>query len=242
MSCSEWLKLVSELCFDNKTSIAIAIQKVTEEQSHASILYHQKQDNRYHLLHLAWHCLLKDQPTTEVSENRFYYTNTQISTAIQASVRTLSSKVSRRYMNQKDGPEYGLESQPKSFFDLSSGEVKLGENASGLTCATFVLALLRSHYVHIIDYQIIPDRREDEQLWFELVIKTLENTRRATPEHIEKVRQSTRGAVRIRSEDVVCAAKWFDGFIPYQITNLTNEIDDIRAFLPIGSTPRQNIS
>jgi hypothetical protein len=228
MNCSDWLKSTQSLLFDEQTAIAFAISKTGEAQLHVGVLCHTKKDDSYSLIHLAWHCWLQNQSKEEFESDNYYWVSTQIPRSIQANIRALCAKIWKRY--SKDGIDYGFSSRSPSCFDLKSGEVRLGKDSSGLTCSTLILAVLASHNVQLVDFQTAPQRPDDQQ-WFDHIIAHLQNYKRATREHINKVQQSKEGAIRIRPEDVVCAGKHFDGTTSCDLNSLLDEIDNVREYI-----------
>lgn len=97
---------------------------------------------------------------------------------------------------------YGLRFGTSSFDD--SGRFVAGPNETGLTCATFVIAIFEWAGVPLIDISTWQARAEDEQAQRALV-EVLRGSRDATPEHIVAVEREI-GCIRVRPEEVAASS------------------------------------
>jgi hypothetical protein len=98
----------------------------------------------------------------------------------------------------------------------------LTNDGCGLTCATFVMALLRTYGIELLRQEEWPERPEDRP-FHEFIVHELE-TSGADPEHVEAVRKEI-GCARYRPEEVTAAALLGDlpvGFV--QASSLGAEI------------------
>ena len=104
---------------------------------------------------------------------------------------------------------YSLRYDPDAVIDPVLG--RLVTNAGlGLSCVSFVLAILRSCRVQLVDAATWPTDRPEDLLAQESLIGFL--TGRTTPEHLEAVK-AERGCTRIRAEEAVAAG----GFLQYPV-------------------------
>jgi hypothetical protein len=127
---------------------------------------------------------------------------------------------------------YGLDSQG-SCFDRATGDFIPPPIGKGLTCATFILAVLRSLAFAPALEESWPVREDDEEFGRQTVADLEED--QADPEHVTAVRRDI-CAQRFRPEEVVAATihpsgEWPVGFAP--AAALAQEIlGDLRAARP----------
>lgn len=85
-----------------------------------------------------------------------------------------------------------------------SGRFVAGANETGLTCATFVVAVFEWAKVPLIDVSTWEVRTDDQEAQRELV-EVLARSRDATKEHIAAVKREV-GCIRVRAEEVAASS------------------------------------
>lgn len=177
---------------------AVAIKRVAGEQYHVGLVYRPDAGAPLRLLHLGGHHRLKD----EVLRNSY-------SCVLLAGLpRTLAPTVVMNCKLAAEAPEnrhlpYGFGYQVDSVRqDPATGVITL-HGPSGLTCATFVLAILDVAGFILLDLGTWQERPGDHE-WKDFVIAELERTW-ASAEHVESVR-GDRSHTRVRPDDVAGGA------------------------------------
>jgi hypothetical protein len=110
-------------------------------------------------------------------------------------------RVSRK--NEQGGIPYAF-SCPEGASDVQTSAFLLGPTRFGLTCATFVLALLEHAGLALVQLDSWPSGRAGDEQWQMRILADLEKCG-ASKEHLEHVRQEI-GSVRYRPEEVAAAA------------------------------------
>lgn len=163
-------------------------------QRHIGLLHrHQGQIRN---LHLAWHGDLRDQPC---DDNACVWVEPKLHLSRARQVAARCRQIARA--NGRYVP-YGF-SLPTARFDPATGRFIFGPTSTGLTCATFVLA--------VFDFACVPlavygswQARPDDAAWQQGILELL-RTHGAPPEHIAAV-SAELGCVRFRPEEVAGAA------------------------------------
>lgn len=176
---------------------AIAITG-NRESRHLGFFYRDTaRDGSLHLLHLVGRGLLDAAASMQP---QYLWGLPKIHEFRQSDL--VAKAILIRDRNQEGRVPYGL-SPPESFFDKTTGAMLLGPNKTGLTCATFVLALFHMIGIALIDYQTWKDRPADKEFQ-DSVIAWLQRDG-AEPAYINKVRKQVNG-FRYRPEEVMAAA------------------------------------
>jgi hypothetical protein len=179
------------------SSTGVVICLTPQDRRHAGVVY--KNDREWRILHLAWHECLRD----EVMPLNEGYVWIDPEPAIPAerlqTIAAFCRLVADR--NSEHGLPYAF-SAPSNWFDPTTGAVQPSPENLGLTCASFVLAVFSAMSISLLNEQTWQARDSDKQ-WHEEIILLLE--RRASPEHIKRVRDSL-PAIRFRPEEVAGAA------------------------------------
>lgn len=178
---------------------AIAITEPRPGQRHLGIAYRVAAGSEPRLLHLAWHRALRDDE--HVGGRYRCVLLADVPPAMQPVIVAQCKRSSEA--DSEDGLPYGFGYTPSSVHrDESTGRLLI-EGASGLTCATFVLALLEVSGVRLADLDSWQDRDGDDA-WKEWVAEALQQSG-ASEAHVAAVRNDS-GHVRVRPEDVAGAA------------------------------------
>lgn len=180
--------------------VGVVIHK-TGMGKHAGFLY-RRDDGSVRVLHLAFHHMLRDDEVSDWAR--------QVSDQFGESLRwaelglpddskvVFAAHLSQIFLGNPQIP-YGLDAGGTVF--TSDGKFVRGPIGKGLTCATFIAAILAG-YGHPLVTNDWPSRPEDEA-WAEQILAMLEN--RASPEHIDAVKADI-GAARYRPEEIVGSA------------------------------------
>jgi hypothetical protein len=120
----------------------------TPLDAHTGIFYVDA-DDRPHVLHLAFHYDLQSQPLSAPGEwLASVWAPPPLPPERAEAVAALCERVWET--SGEDGLPYALRYVRKSHFVRGSGELRLAKDTHGLTCATFVLALLSSSGVRLL--------------------------------------------------------------------------------------------
>ena len=170
-------------------------------QLHSGLIY--KYQGNLRILHLAWHHRLFEEDSVKEFFKHYYWIKPNLPKARQKLISARCRRIFGKY--SEGGLKYGLYYRNGTFTD--EGLVKLDESASGLTCATFVLAVFASEGYKLIHTEEWPIREEDEE-WHKSIIATLIQ-HGAEPEHITNV-ISEKGCARFRPEEVSLSCAYKD--------------------------------
>lgn len=189
--------------------LAVAIGETDVDQRHIGIL-HRTKDKPPKLLHLEWHCRLKND--SAIPEKLTIWVAAAVPSRRQRQVATYCRRIWQ--MNAKGGVPYGF-SPPNESFDPETATFLKGPTQFGLTCASFVLAVFHAAGVPLIEYTTWPADRPGDREWQEKILTYLEH--RAEPEHINHVRSEI-GAVRFRPEEVAASVALAPPLVSFQAT------------------------
>lgn len=189
-------------------SVCVLIGETGRAQRHIGIL-HRQSGHQAEVLHLAWHCRLENSTLLPKYMSLWIAPNYP-----EPRLRSLAAWCRRIWKaNSNDGIPYAF-SHPDDCFDIATAKFLMGPSVFGLTCASFVLAVLDRAGLRLVDYSTWPIGREGDQEWQEKIITDL--SRRAASEHIEHVRSEI-GAVRYRPEEVAAAVAHAPPPAPFDI-------------------------
>jgi hypothetical protein len=188
---------IAEQPIDDSLFVAVAIGEPEPNQRHVGIL-HRTANSTHFLLHLAWHCILKNEAVLPD-----YFRLWAVPTIEPVRLRTVAAVCRRVWRkNAAGGLPYAF-SSPEDSFDAATGALLLGPSRFGLTCASFVFGLFQAAGLQLALYGEWPQGRSGDQEWQEAMIEKL--TGRADAEHIDHLRTEI-GAARYRPEEVAAAA------------------------------------
>ncbi|WP_144435578.1 hypothetical protein [Roseovarius atlanticus] len=173
--------------------LGVAIKNAGGDQNHCGLLY-RLDDGEVRMLHLAFHFDLRDdewRPDYCCAPVGFELENQLVVAAFANAVA-----------NAEPNVPYGFDANGM-VFDRSSGELLEAPAGKGLTCATFVLALLRTLGFEPLDEASWPVRDDDEE--WQAKILELMKANDANEDHIEAVTRNGQSK-RFRPEEVVGAS------------------------------------
>lgn len=133
------------------TSSAVVLVRVDETQFHLGL----RRSNRAEepVLHLAWHRRLRDEPLARMLRAGpetlpAAVVVLSLDPYVDEALQILSRRVARLHANSSSALWYGF-GENQARFDTRTG--LLSDPDAAFTCTTFVLALLRSVGVHLLD-------------------------------------------------------------------------------------------
>jgi hypothetical protein len=121
---------------------------------------------------------------------------------------------------------YGLDSDLICFDE--DGTYRAPPAGKGLTCATFIVAVMKSQGYEICDLPTWGHREED-QAWQEWIIRMMEKYH-VDPAHIDLVRNDI-GAKRYKPDEVVASASLMSDAWPIKFSDARALADEITAEL-----------
>jgi hypothetical protein len=142
------------LCGEGKLAeviCAVVLVRVEENQFHLGL--RRDKDEHETVLHLAWHRYLRDQPLVQLIEpDRRMLPAAAIALSldplVNEALQILTSRIAARYARRLSLILYGF-GDVSTTFAQATGHVI--DHDAAFTCATFVLAMLRSVGVDLID-------------------------------------------------------------------------------------------
>jgi hypothetical protein len=159
---------------------------------HAGVVF-RSSDGQGAVVHLAWHCKLECEPLSGWAHVVPDIDPVDL-VVIAAHCVTL-----RR---ARPNIPYGLAFETSTFDD--DGKFVPGPGESGLTCATFVLAIFEWARVPLLERATWEPRSDDVAIQ-QTLVGYLKKTATARPEHIAAVEAEV-GCVRFRSEEAAAAS------------------------------------
>lgn len=220
---------------------AVVLVRGSETQFHLGL----RRSDALHepVLHLAWHRRLLDQSLAQVTHARGQalpaaVVALTIDPLVDEALQVLAGRVARRYANQPSPIAYGF-GESAAGFTSETGEST--DPDAAFTCATFVLALLRSVGVRLIDPQRWRAPTEEDLAWQrdigEHLLSWIEaHVHGDLPRAKERV-EHDRGSRRYRPTDVAGAALFGPARWPVGAEDVDPRARELEASLPwSGST------
>ena len=163
---------------------------------HLGIIHRSEDDNVPHMLDLAWHFRLRNDP----ADPDYFWVEPGFPERRARQVATFCRLVAKRNEN---GLPYAF-SDPDRSIDPMTGGFLLGPTKLGLTCASFVLAVFAATGLPLAVLESWPRGRDGDAEWQAFIVECLEKSE-ATPEHVAAVRGEI-GHVRYRPDEVAAAS------------------------------------
>jgi hypothetical protein len=219
MDITSWIRPAKD--FSSNSAVAtIGIRRIDRNQFHVGIFYRNRDTREDRILHLAFHCDLRDQLLEE--DLRYYWVIPNLPEMRQVQISALCRLVVR---NNAGSIPYGLRYNRSTFF-TQQGELIVGTECSGLTCATFIIAVFERAGVRLVNIHDWPTRDEDKQ-WHNEIISVLE-TECEHVEHVNRVKKEY-GCSRFRPQEV-CASILFEPK-PAEFIDIETSAKQIENFL-----------
>jgi hypothetical protein len=176
---------------------AIGIGQSAPKQRHIGIL-HNSEDDMWRVLHLAWHCILKNE-----REIPPYFTMWVELRYDAQRLRQLAAFCRRVWRKNSDGGIPYAFSHPREALHPSTGAMLFGPTQFGLSCSSFVLAIFSSVGLDLVAYATWKPDRPGDREWQAAIIEQLRD--RASESHLKHL-QAEIGSVRFRPEEVAAGA------------------------------------
>lgn len=173
--------------------IWVAIRKIDEGQNHCGLAYRREGDE-IRLLHLAFHHDLRDEQLAAPYR--------RVSVGLDITNQLVIAGFAIAMAEAEPGIPYGF-NDDGIVFDDETGELLEAPIGRGLTCATFVTALLSHLGYELIDRDSWPERETDAD-WRAHMIELVERYS-GDADHADALRSSP-FAARIRPEEVAGAS------------------------------------
>lgn len=222
------------------SACAVVLVRVAETQFHLGL--RRSDESHEPVLHLAWHRRLFDQALAQViKEKQGVLPSAVISLSldplINEALQVLAGRVAVRYANNAS-ISYGF-GEPTATFESETGN--LTEPDAAFTCATFVLAMLRSVGVRIVDCERWRARTKEDLQWQREIGKRLLEWIEAQyhgdlPRAKERVENDI-GSRRYRPTDVAAAALFGPDKWPVGVEEVDPRAGELEAVLawPVSS-------
>jgi hypothetical protein len=173
--------------------VGVGVTRISETQNHAGLVF-REDDADPKFLELRWHHSLHIGPPSQ--ESAFALLNIH-----RLRVPAVAGYCQSVWDENREGRiPYGFK-LPSECFDRNTAKWLLGDTGLGLTCATFVLAVLLATGINIADLDDWPVRDSDKE-WQQLIICHLKNFAPKQAQYLE----SETGSLRYRPEEVGGAA------------------------------------
>jgi hypothetical protein len=184
-------------------AIMIAATDPDSDQRHVGIAYRVDESSSARWLHLAFHLDLRHEHSVPI---KYFWIDPSIVSERLRQVAGICVDIAEA--NATGDIPYSFGS-PNDAFDLENRKFLFGPSKSGLTCASFVLAVFDCAKLQLVAYSGWPKPDEDDVRWQQSILKILKEKERqgkASPEHIAAVEREIGNSVRYRPEQVAGAA------------------------------------
>lgn len=201
MDDPKWLFLPPDVPFEKLRSAGVAIMPTGPGRWHAGMLHRATEGTAY-LLHLAWDQDLRNAPPS----NEYAWVQLDLPPARLLSIAAMCRRIAKLHASPRGGLPYAFRYRETAF--STDGRIPLGKSEHGLTCATFILAVLRSTGIDLLRLAEWPRREGDVERHREL-LDMLRRDPRVAADHLAAV-AAEESCVRYRPEEVVAAASSAD--------------------------------
>jgi hypothetical protein len=179
--------------FDELSFLGVAVCEVDADQIHVGFLY-KLDDGEVRLCHFARHFALRDHPPSP----NYLWQNMGLD---ETSRHFVAAYVANYRINPANIP-FGID-PGGACFDSVTGDFIRPPLGKGLTCATFIIAILKANGFSLLIENQWPNRPDDDE-WQEKILRVLAE-HCDDPEHFEAAERDI-GAKRYRPEEVAGAA------------------------------------
>ncbi|MFO0607980.1 MAG: hypothetical protein U0324_32750 [Polyangiales bacterium] len=194
MTPSPWPRMLRDTAPEELPALAVLVLLPVD---HCGVLY--EAEGRRAMLHLAWHKHLSVDDVPSHRTDKYAWVAPNLPRERGLAVAAICRRVWRR--NQQRGIPYGLRYDATTFH--RTGELMLGRDELGLTCATFVLALFRQGGVELLRLEEWPARPDDLDRQRDLVAR-LRSDPTVPREHCDAIEREI-GTIRYRPTEVAGA-------------------------------------
>lgn len=164
---------------------------------HVGFVYRTKDDSIV-LSHLGWHHAFYGAGELE---DQYLWLDSLLDPEICEMIAEYLELVASEFENETI--PYGIVYPVDPF---GEGTVYRARNdGEGLTCATYVVAIMERMRQPVLDASTWPTGRADDIKWAELILSMLEKRKDIKPEHVEIQRKVLPFVTRLRPEEVAAA-------------------------------------
>lgn len=183
--------------------VAVAIAEPAVDQRHTGLFFRFSAADPHEFLHLAWQCDLRLQ----TPKNTYLWVEPAIPARRLIQVAAICDDIASANVPDQIPYSFG---PPNDCFDEHSCAFLLGPTKTGLTCASFVLAVFHRAGLQLVNYGTWPKPTLEDIEWQRTVLANLKSLRttdpsRVTQEHITCVQSEVGTSVRYRPEHVAAA-------------------------------------
>jgi hypothetical protein len=203
--------------------VAVAISEPRFDQRHAGVFFRFIATEPHEFLHLAWQRDLRlDAPKSD-----YLWVDPAIPSRRLLQVAAVCNDIASA--NHPDQIPYSF-GPPNNCFDEHSCAFLLGPTNTGLTCASFVLAVFHRAGIQLVKYGTWPKPTQEDIDWQQKVLANLRDPSCTDPstvtqEHIQCVQSEIGTSVRYRPEHVAAAAiKWKSAPVRFQCVSRLGEV------------------
>ena len=184
--------------------LGVAFSRVGNDGFHSAIAY-RASGGSLHLLHLAGHRELRDNPDTHSSLQPYVCVEPNLSRAERISLAGYCLRIHKINYKRNNIP-FNLQYDEGIGFDPTTGEVISAADLNGMTCATFVLHVFRSAGPMLLDATSCPSNREgDDKRRLALAANVRTSGSPDAQLQADNIVQNQGGIPRIRPEEVAGA-------------------------------------
>lgn len=200
------------------------------DPDHCGVLF--TSGGKAEFLHLASHKVLLRQDVPSRSTLRYAWVAPPLARERCLAVAALCRRIWKRH--EEHGLPYGLRYDATTF--TQTGELRLGHDEVGLTCATFVLAVFRSGGIELLRCAEWVERPDDIDRQRALVAM-LRDDPSVPPSHVDAIDREVR-SLRYRPTEVAAACEVLT--LPCSFADATRGAESIvRMFLDRGAVGTQ---
>jgi hypothetical protein len=177
--------------------LALGISEPNVDQRHVGIFFRTNDSNEHQFIHLAFHHLLKVEQAAD--QNCFWV----VPEVPDRRLRQVAA-ICRQIANAKPDIPYSF-GTPSDCFDRETAEFLLGPTTTGLTCASFVLAVFQQAGIPLVVCETWPPPNPEDIQWQEHIVGWLESNRvryGVSDAHLQSIRNEVSTSVRYRPEHV----------------------------------------
>ena len=190
-------------------AVAVFVGKQTDGGNHAGFLV--KNRDKTSIYHLLWHFKLKNDSIDTLTKKK-YYKLVRWSEVKELTLQYDKSGarcmavvlfLETAFEAGEHSVPYGINFSKTEF--SPNGNINFGLGEHGLTCSTFVVCLLASKNVQLINLQSWPPPKPEDYKFREEIIEEMKKEKKISAVHINNIVNEPFN-YRIRPEEVIAAA------------------------------------
>lgn len=185
---------------DELRHVAVIIGEPEINQRHTGILFRVNDEGAFQFLHLAWHCDLRCQ--NKLSK-KYCWVDPKIPTARLRQLAAICDDIAHANLVEEIPYSFGT---PIDAFDEKTKKFLLGPTTTGLTCASFVLAVFERAQLRLAHYSGWSAPDSEDIRWQQSILGKLRETPGVSADHVNVVEREIGTSVRYRPEQVAGAA------------------------------------